>query len=142
MRLIPAVLAAALSAAAACSSRDTTSPTLSVHDHDVQGSWDENTFGGLTPGNSFTVALTESSGVIAGTGSFAGEAGPFGTLSISGTVADGLLDLRIIYLFEPTVFPQVAPDTAEFAGVLTTKDRIDGFLTRRGIRTEFGLLRL
>ena len=135
------MLAAALSAAAACSNRDTTAPTVSVLDHDAQGSWDENNFGVLSPGNSFAVALTESSGVIVGTGSFAGEAGPFGGLTISGTVAEGVLNLRIVYVFQPTVFPQLAPDTAQFVGVLTTKDRIDGFLTRRGITTEFGLLR-
>lgn len=135
-------LAAALFVAAACSNRDATSPTISVNDHDAQGSWGENNFGVVAPGNSFAVALTESSGVVAGTGSFSGEAGPFGALSISGTVADGLLNLRVVYLFEPTVFPQLAPDTAQFVGVLTTKDRIDGFLTRRGIRSEFGLLRV
>lgn len=142
MKLAPAIFAAALSVAAACSHHDATGPTLSVLDHDAQGSWDENNFGALVPGNSFLVALTETSGAIAGTGSFAGEAGPFGALSISGTVSDGALNLRIVYLFQPNVFPQLAPDTAQFVGVLTTRDRIDGFLTRRGVTTEFGLLRL
>jgi hypothetical protein len=141
MRLSYLPLVAAFSVAAGCSHRDTIGPTLSVGDHDAQGSWNENTFGVLSPGNSFSVALTESSGVIGGAGSFSGEAGPFGALSISGTVADGVLNLRFVYLFDPTVFPQLAPDTAQFVGVLTTRDRIDGFVTRRGVRTEFGLLR-
>ena len=140
MKLASAILAAALSVAA-CSNRDTTTPTVSVLDHDAQGSWDENNFGVLSPGNSFAVALTESSGVVGGTGAFAGEAGPFGALAISGTVADGVLNLRVVFVYEPTVFPKLAADTAQFVGVLTTKDRIDGFLTRRGITTEFGLLR-
>jgi hypothetical protein len=40
------------------------------------------------------------------------------------------------------VFPQLGPDTAQFAEALTTCDRVDGTSTRRELATPFGLMRL
>jgi hypothetical protein len=40
------------------------------------------------------------------------------------------------------VFPQLKPDTVRFVGVLTTRDRIDGTLTRGNVANPFGLVRL
>jgi hypothetical protein len=124
-----------------CSGDKVAAPIPAV-DHDAQGSWRENTGGVLTPGSSFIITMTESSGAVAGVGSFTGEAGPFGTLVVSGTVANDSLHLQIVYLFDPHVFPSLQPDTARFAAVLTNRDRIDGELTRGGTSSPFGLLRL
>ena len=141
MRSFPRILLAAAVFTVACSSG---SPTVDVPpvDHDAQGSWGENTNGTLSPGNTFLMALQESGGVIVGTGTFAGEAGPYGGLAVSGTVALDSLRLAIVYVAEPTVFPHLAPDTAQFVGALTTRDRIDGTLTRHGFTTPLGLIRL
>ena len=141
MRLNSALILAGLVLSTACTA-DTTGPLSPAVDHDAQGSWGENTNGMVSPGNSFTIAMNESDGVIVGTGSFAGEAGPFGGLAVNGTVANDAVDLHIVYVFEPTVFPQLKPDSAEFVGRLTDKDHIDGVLTRRGASSAFGLVRL
>lgn len=116
---------------AACAGDASTSIAPAV-DHDAEGSWSPDNGGMIVPGNSWLIAIREASGVVDGTGSFAGEAGPFGALAVSGTVAHDSVHLRIIYVYEPTVFPHLAPDTAQFDGVLVSRDRIDGQLTRGG----------
>jgi hypothetical protein len=77
--LVPALLLLA-ALLAACTTE--TAPRFIPAPHDIQASWSATpTF----PGNSFSMALQESSGAVTGTGSFTGEAGPFGTLAISGS---------------------------------------------------------
>src|SRR5678815_1622449 len=100
-------------------------------DTDIQGSWTQAS-SVVIPGSQFIMALVDSSGIVRGTGSFAGEAGPFGGLAVSGTVKNDSLHLQIIYNFSPT-FPGLHPDTAQFTGVLSTPDRMDGTLTRDGV---------
>lgn len=139
MRHFHIVLAAATLLGAACSSDTATSPPPT--DHAVQGSWEEDTNGGLSPGNSFAVALNESSGVVSGTGSFTGEAGPFGTLAVSGTIVDDSLHLRIVFVANPTTFPQLAPDTAQFAGALIDANHIQGQLTIESTTEPLNLVR-
>lgn len=106
-----------------CSS--TSAPT----DHDAQGSWTWDTGGALSPGNSFNLTLDESAGIIVGTGTYSGEAGPQGTLAANGVVANDSLRLRIVFIADPILLPLLKPDTEQFAGRLTTRDRIDGALT-------------
>lgn len=88
------------------------------------------------------MSLAESSGVVTGTGTFAGEAGPFGSLAVSGTVANSALRLQIIYNLEPHAFPNSRPDTAQFVGTLVAADTIDGQLTRDGSTGPLQLVRL
>jgi hypothetical protein len=142
MKFIPALLLASLAVGTGCSGSESTEPIPPAVDHDAQGSWGPVNDGVIIPGNSFLISISESSGTIAGTGSFAGEAGPYGSLSVSGAVANDSLHLRIIYVYEPHVFPQLQPDTAQFVGRLTNRDQIDGLLTRRGITGPLGLVRL
>jgi hypothetical protein len=142
MKFIPALLVASLMIGNACSGSESTEPIPPAVDHDAQGLWGPNNGGMLIPGTSFLISISESSGTIAGTGSFVAEAGPYGSLAVSGAVANDSLHLRIIYVYEPHVFPQIQPDTAQFAGRLTKRDQIDGLLTRRGVTGPFGLLRL
>ena len=142
MRSITAVLLACILAGTACSAGDSMQSTPPAVDHDAQGSWGQNNGGAVIPGSSFVMALSESSGAITGSGSFAGEAAPYGSLSVSGAVANDSLHLRIIYVYEPHVFPQLQPDTATFVGRLTNRDQIDGMLTRGGVASPFGLVRL
>ena len=142
MKFIPALLLASLMVGVACSGSESTEPIPPAVNHDAQGSWGQNNDGVVVPGNSLVIAMTESSGTIAGSGSFAGEAGPYGSLSLSGTVVNGSLHLRIIYVYEPHVFPQLQSDTAQFVGRLTNRDHVDGILTRRGVDGPFRLVRL
>jgi hypothetical protein len=111
-------------------------------DHDAEGSWGLDTHGDVIAGNSFVMALTEAGGAISGVGSFAGEAGPYGGLQVTGTVRQDSVKLQIIYAAEPTVFPSLRPDTAQFAGMLTTKNQIGGQITNSGSTLPFGLVRL
>jgi hypothetical protein len=141
MRRLHHLVAAVVAFTAACSSGSSTAPPAPV-DHDAQGSWGENSDGHLNPGSLFLIALSESSGVIVGTGSYAGEAGPYGALAVTGSVAHDSVRLAIVSVPEPTVFPQLKPDTVHFVGVLTTRDRIDGTLTRGNVANPFGLVRL
>jgi hypothetical protein len=130
MRLIKRFLLSAALAGVGCSSEDRISANLPPVDHDAQGSWTQKTATHI-PGNQFVMSLTESSGVIAGTGSFAGEAGPFGTLAVSGSIRNDSLHLRIVFDYSP-IFSALHPDTAQFDGVLTSKNEMNGALMRGG----------
>jgi hypothetical protein len=141
MRLRETVLASALGLSVACSGGPAALLPAPV-DHDAQGSWGQDAHGVVVPGNSFIMALTESNGTINGAGSFAGEAGPYGSLRVTGTVGRDSVDLQIVYVFEPTVFPKLQPDTTKFAGVLTDKNHLEGQLTRGGTTQRFDLVRL
>jgi hypothetical protein len=134
------ILAASVMCAVACSSGSTAPPA--PVDHDVEGSWSENTNGVLSPGNSFIVALRESGGVVVGTGTFANEAGPQGAVAVSGSVAHDSLRLAVVLIPDPALLPQARPDTAQFVGALTSRDRIDGTLAENNVVRPFGLVRL
>jgi hypothetical protein len=139
MKVARTVFVCVLGVIAACGG-DPTAVVPPV-DHDAQGSWGQDTHG-ATAHSSFDMSLTESSGTITGVGSFSGEAGPYGGLQVSGTVSQDSVKLEIVFTPEPTVFPSVKPDTAQFAGRLTTKNEIAGELTRAGTTQPFDLLRL
>lgn len=132
--------AAAVLVAAACAGSSPTVPAPT--DHDAEGSWERNTDGLPAAGNSFIVTLRESAGAIAGTGTYAGEAGPQGTLAVSGTIARDSLRLAIVFIPDPVLLPLLKPDTGQFVGALTTRDRIDGTLTVDTIARTLGLVRL
>src|SRR3954471_20869815 len=142
MRLsfLAGVLAGVLAALTACS-HDASTPLEPAVDHDAEGSWAPDNGGAIFPGNSWIVSMRETSGIITGTGAFSGEAGPFGGLEVSGTVVNDSVHLRIVYVYEPTVFPRLVPDTAQFDGLLVSRDRIHGRLGREGGFTPFRLLR-
>ena len=141
MRLYETLFVCALGLTAACSSEPVAVLPPPV-DHDAQGSWGQDTHGVLLPGFSFLMSLAESGGAITGVGSFAGEAGPYGSLTVTGTVRQDSVRLQIVYVAEPTVFPLLRPDTAQFAGLLTTKNQVGGQLTSNGTTQPFDLVRL
>ena len=109
---------------------------------DVTGSWGQDFGPTLVPVNSFVMALQNAGDAVTGTGSYAGEAGPYGTLAVSGTAKGDSVHLQIVFVPEPTVFPQLKPDTAHLEGALTTHDRIDATLVRAGSTFPFTLVRL
>lgn len=139
MRYYHIVLAATVLLCAACSSDTAPAPVVG----DVQGAWELDTQGGLVPGISFFLTLTESAGVVSGTGTFTGEAAPFGTLAANGTAVSDSVHLRIIYVFDPTRFPLLAPDTAQFDGALIDANHIRGQLDYQseGITEPLNLMR-
>jgi len=120
-------LLAAVFLAAACS-HDTTQPADHPGPSDVTGSWTEQ-FGVTIPGVQFLLALHDSAGVVTGTGNWANEAGPSGSLVPRGTATVDSIHLQIIYVPNPA-FTTLKPDTAQLEAVLTTHDRIDGTLRR------------
>jgi hypothetical protein len=110
---------------------------------DLAGSWAEDPGPSFVPGNSFVMALGSSpDNVVTGTGSYAGEAGPFGALTVSGTARGDSLHLEVVFVPEATVFPQLKPDTARLEGAFATRDRIDAKFTRAGTTGPFTLVRL
>ena len=123
---------------AACSGDGLTRATPA----DLNGMWTQDFGNNFIPGISFVIGLSESAGAVTGSGSYAGEAAPYGQLAANGTAAGDSVHLRVIYTPNPTVFPQLAPDTAQFDGVLTTRDHIDGMLMRAGSAHAFALIRL
>ena len=131
-------LAAAAVVAAACSDSGVTAP-IHPTDNDVSGAW-AMPFGGI-PGNGMGWTLNDVSGNVTGTGTFTGEAGPFGTLAISGMVTNDTLRLSIIYKYDPATFPGLHGDTAQFVGVLTSHDEMTGTYTRLGTSGPFHMVR-
>jgi len=109
---------------------------------DVTGSWTVSSNGPVVPGNSFLLTMNDSSGTVSGGGSFAGEAGPFGTLQVRGSRAQDSLRLQIVYVFDSRVFPSLNPDTANFVGKLTSKNEIDGAFTRDGTTSPIEFVRV
>lgn len=139
MRFRHHLCASAVLIAGACAGSSATEPT--PVGHDAEGSWTRG--GGLSPGNSFVVTLHESGGIIVGTGTFSDEAGPQGSLAVNGTVANDSLRLQIVFIADPALLPLLEPDTSQFVGTLTTRNRIDGTLTTRGsVATTLSLIRL
>jgi hypothetical protein len=108
---------------------------------DLNGLWNEDVASATIPSNSFSIGLQISSDVVTGQGSYWGEAGPAGSLDISGTAQADEVHLRVVYTPNAAVFPQLKPDTAQLDGVLTTRDRIDGTLIRGGAAQSFALVR-
>ena len=113
-RLLVVVLT--LAASTACSnSVDLADPNVIANE--LPGTWSRI----IAPGGSTVLQLTVHDSTITGTGTFAGEAGPSGTLSVSGTIATGN--------FGPLVKIDSAQDNGpvgHFAGRLTTADTLDG----------------
>lgn len=98
-------------------------------DYDAEGSWVED-FGGVAPGSSLMLTMTETSGVVTGSGTSTGEAIAPSSVAVTGTVANVALDLRIVFTADASFAPGARPDTTHFVGVLSSRDRIDGTLTR------------
>lgn len=75
-------------------------------------------------------------------GEFTGEAGPQGAVAVTGSIAHDSLRLAVVFIPDSALFPQARPDTAQFVGALTSRDRIDGTLAGDNIVRPFGLVRL
>jgi hypothetical protein len=141
MRTIHRFLIGAAAAVAACSAdAGPVAGSVPPPDGAIEGSW------GLDPtvvaaGTEFLMSLRDSAGVVSGTGTFAGEAGPQGALQLSGMVQNDSLHLLVVYLLDPRL-GAAPPDTGRLAGVLTTADAIDAMLADGGITRSIHLVRL
>jgi hypothetical protein len=111
------VVALALVASAACSSSvDLTDPNVIAGE--LRGTWSR-TFD--APGNSTVLQLSVHDSTITGTGTFAGEVGPTGTLTVTGKIVTGQ--------FGPSVnidFVQSNGPVGHFTGTLRAADMLDG----------------
>jgi hypothetical protein len=87
------------------------------------------------------MALSESVGMVMGTGTFGGEARPFGALAIRGTATSDSVHLQIVYNFDP-LFVGLKPDTAHFDGVLTATDTMGGIFVQGGAGAPATFIRL
>ena len=106
----------------------------------IAGSW------GVDPtlvlaGTQFLMSLRDSAGVVTGVGSFAGEAGPQGSLELSGVVQNDSVHLRVIYLFDSQL-GQAPPDTGSLAGELIAADTLSAAIVNSGSTWRVRLVRL
>ena len=86
----------------------------------VQGEWvAEQT----VPGNFLGFTLQAADATVTGTGVFAGEAGPSGTVAIVGAATQSTLTLRFTYT---ATVPAPATSVARFVGSLDASDRLVG----------------
>jgi hypothetical protein len=91
----------------------------------IDGRWGHS--GISVPGSFFEMDLTSTGSTVSGSGSYAGEAGPAGTLAVAGTV-DGIT-VHLDLTFNQQV-PQVAPATIEhFDGQFTSASVMEGSIT-------------
>lgn len=78
------------------------------------------------PGSFLGFDVTSTGSVVSGSGSYAGEAGPFGTLSVTGTVDGIAVHLDLTFTEE---LPRPGHTvTDHFDGVFTSFDVIEGSL--------------
>ncbi len=91
----------------------------------INGRWGLS--GSSVPGNSFEMDLTSTASTVSGSGSYAGEAGPFGSLAVVGTV-DGLV-VHLDLTFSEQL-PRPGHTTVEhFDGQFTSANVLEGSIT-------------
>jgi hypothetical protein len=88
----------------------------------IDGRWGPSGFS--VPGNFFEMDLTSTGSTVSGGGSYAGEAGPAGTLTIAGTVDGIAVHLDLTFTEQ---LPRVGNTTTEhFDGQFTSANVIEG----------------
>lgn len=112
------VTALMLAASAACSSKlDLTDPVVIATE--LRGTWSR-TFD--APGNSTVWQLSVRDSTITGSGTFAGEAGPSGTLSVAGQIVTGQHSGPLVQID----FAQDNGPVGHFTGTLTGAETLYG----------------
>jgi hypothetical protein len=91
----------------------------------IDGRWGDP--GTSVPGNSFEMDLTSTGSAVSGNGSYAGEAGPFGTLAVAGTVQGLVVRLDLTFTEQA---PRPGHTTIEhFDGRFTSASVLEGSIT-------------
>ena len=91
----------------------------------IDGRWGHS--GVSVPGNSFEMDLTSTGSIVSGGGSYAGEAGPFGTLAVAGTVAGLVIHLDLTFNEQ---LPRAGHTMTErFDGQFTSANVLEGSIT-------------
>jgi hypothetical protein len=91
----------------------------------IDGRW--GTAASSIPGNFFEMDLNSTGSTVSGSGSYAGEAGPAGTLTVAGTV-DGII-VHLDLTFTQQV-PRAEPANIEhFDGQFTSANTLEGSTT-------------
>ena len=85
----------------------------------IVGKWDQDF---SIPGNFFEMDLTLSGSIVSGAGNWCGEAGPCGTVVVTGTITEDAVELDLTY--SPQV-PIAGPMTTQhFSGQLTSRNSL------------------
>lgn len=91
----------------------------------IDGSW--GLAGSSVPGSFFQMDLTSAGATVSGSGRYAGEAGPAGTLTVAGTVDGTTVHLDLIFTQQ---VPQGEPAAVEhFDGQFTSANVMEGSTT-------------
>ena len=91
------------------------------------------------PGMGFGMTLSTNAGVVSGTGTWSGEACCSGTVSVTGTITDGLLELDITET--ATAGSLIPPIVSHFEG-RASRDVLSGTLTVNGQSTPYSYQRM
>ena len=115
-----AAAAVVLAVGAACSNPvDLNNPNAVAAE--LRGTWSRD-FG--APGSSTVLVISVQDLTLAGTGTFANEAGPSGTLTVSGQVTTQQMGRPLVQID----FAQSDGFTGHFSGVLTDTNSLDGII--------------
>ncbi len=76
------------------------------------------------PGNVFEMDLTLSGSIVSGAGNWCGEAGPCGTVTVTGTITEDAVELDMTY--SPQVPIPGPMSTQHFSGRLASRDSLQG----------------
>jgi hypothetical protein len=91
------------------------------------------------PGFGDVLVLQVHGGVVSGIGSWAGEAGPSGTSSVTGAITGDMVVLDIV---KTPVLPQPGtPRTDHFVGRLLSSTELAGTLTQGDVQFDYGYVR-
>lgn len=82
------------------------------------------------PGNSLILLLSAHDATVTGTGTFAGEAGPSGTLTVDGKVTGATIDLDMLY---------DSGQRMHFRGDLTALDHLNGIWFSEPVGDRVGI---
>jgi hypothetical protein len=91
----------------------------------IDGRWDGDALS--VPGNSFEMDLTSTGSTVSGSGLYSGEAGPFGTLAVAGTVDGLVVHLDLTFTEQ---LPRAGHTMMEhFDGQFTSPNALEGSIT-------------
>jgi hypothetical protein len=131
-RLRTAVRLAAVATATAIVACDSTGPHRPVSSTSIIGLWSEVPAAGAPPGSFMEVGLGLNGTAIIGHGSWAGEAGPFGPVTATGTVVSDSVVLDLTFDYDPR-FAGAASRHAQFGGRMITGSSLVGTLVADGV---------
>ena len=100
----------------------------------IDGTWTHSD----VPGSMVTLVLSAHETTVTGSGLWSGEACCAGTITVTGSIADGAVSLDLVYV--TTSGSQRPPSTDHFVGRVSDT-RLSGTMTGHGLTSAYAFLR-